>query len=79
MIIQSQFSGLFSKDTKHEATFQFYFKKQPLDCDNCAAMMKLINDVIFEDDKWDILRIGGIDSFKDKDDERVEIQVKEIS
>jgi Holliday junction resolvase RusA-like endonuclease len=77
LALKSQFNGLFSKDKAHKVSFIFYFKSRPLDCDNCSAMIKLINDVLFEDDKWDILEIGYIRSLKDKD-ERVEIEVEEL-
>jgi Holliday junction resolvase RusA-like endonuclease len=76
--VKSQFKGVFSKDKRYEISFIFYFKSKPLDSDNTGAMIKLINDIIFEDDKWDILDIGYIRSRKDKN-ERVEIKIEELS
>ena len=47
---------------------QFFFAKRPLDASNTVAMIKLIEDIIFEDDNYKIMDIGGITSRKAKED-----------
>lgn len=63
-IVKSQYKGVFSKNNKYRVHYHFYFKTRPLDALNCSAMIKIIEDIIFEDDKWDIIEIGGIKSRK---------------
>jgi len=55
----------------------FCFKSRPLDASNCIAMVKLIEDIIFEDDKWDIILNIKISSGKASSD-YVVIEVNEI-
>jgi len=75
-IIKSQFKHVFSKDKQYTVGYKFYFKGTPLDASNCSGMLKMIEDIIFEDDKHDIIDIGGIQSRKCKN-ERVEIHIIE--
>ena len=75
-IIKSQFKGQLSKDKSYMVDYTFYFKGNPLDASNCAGMVKLIEDVIFEDDKYDIIESVTMRSLKDKD-ERVIIEILE--
>ena len=49
-------------------------KHDPLDASNCVAMVKLIEDVIFEDDNYKIVESINIKSRKAKFD-NVEIEV----
>ena len=76
-IVKNQFKHVFSKDKQYRVSYVFNFKTRPLDASNCVAMVKLIEDVIFEDDKWDIVTSISISSKKSKK-EFVEILVKEI-
>lgn len=55
----------------------FQFKKQPLDASNAVGMVKLIEDIIFVDDKWDIVTEITISSVKSKED-KVIIKVHEL-
>lgn len=63
-VIRSQFKARFSKKKRYEVHYDFGFKKNPLDAMNCVAMAKMIEDVIFEDDKWDIIESVTIKSRK---------------
>ena len=77
-IIKSQFKHVFSKDKVYNADYVFYFKGAPLDATNCVAMVKLIEDIIFQDDNWKIVNKITISSRKAKNKQRVEITVEEI-
>lgn len=77
LIIKSQHKGVFGKKLSYTVIYYFYFKSRPLDTDNCSAMIKLINDWLFEDDTYLIIPTIVIHSILDKD-ERVEIIVKKI-
>jgi hypothetical protein len=78
LLIKSQFNHVFSKDKCYEVDYVFYFKGAPLDASNCVAMAKLIEDVIFEDDNWKIVKKITIASRKAKNKQRVEINVTEV-
>lgn len=54
----------FKKVHRYDVDYRFYFKGSPLDASNCVAMVKLIEDVLFEDDKWDIVNSITIGSYK---------------
>ncbi len=77
LIIRSQCKEKFNKKNKYSVSYNFGFKKSPLDAMNCAAMAKLIEDVIFENDKWDIVRSVTLSSTK-HDEDTVLIIVEEI-
>ncbi len=64
LIVKSQFKDVLSKSNKYVVHYNFTFKARPLDASNCIAMVKMIEDIIFEDDKWDIIDLGGITSRK---------------
>lgn len=76
-IIRSQFKGLFHKDKQYNVCYEFYFKKNPLDASNCLFSSKMIEDVIFEDDKYDIILSVTVKSRKGQTD-HVKITIKEI-
>lgn len=67
-IIKSQFKGVLSKKECYEVEYHFCFKKNPLDASNCIAMVKMIEDVLFEDDKWDIVTKLTITSNKNSEE-----------
>ena len=67
-IIKSQCKKVFTKTAAYTCTYEFTFQSRPLDASNCAAMIKMIEDIIFEDDKYDLIKIGGITSKKGKTD-----------
>lgn len=77
ILIKSQLKHVFSKDKKYCVEYEFNFRTRPLDASNCVAMVKLIEDVIFEDDKYNIVYSLNIKSNKSKED-FVKIIVKEF-
>lgn len=48
--------------------YEFGFKKNPLDCSNCVAMVKLIEDILFEKDDWKVVKSIKISSKKAEGD-----------
>ena len=66
--IKAQTKIVFSKHDKYNVTYDFEFKGRPLDATNCAAMIKIIEDILFEDDKFDIVESVNISSRKGKED-----------
>ena len=48
------------------ARYDFHFKTKPLDCSNAVGMVKLIEDVIFEDDNTEIVKGIEITSNENK-------------
>ena len=77
LIVKSQFKSVLSKDKKYHVHYHFYFKSKPLDASNCVAMLKLIEDIIFENDKHDIIEMISIKSSK-FNSEFVKIEIIEI-
>ena len=67
-IIKSQFKDTLSKVDKYIVEYEFIFKTRQLDASNTIAMVKMIEDIIFEDDKWDIITKLIISSKKGKED-----------
>jgi len=76
-IVKSQFKDVLSKSKQYEADYLFHFKKNPLDASNCVGMAKMIEDIIFENDKYDIVLKMSLSSRKAKQDEVI-ITIKEI-
>jgi len=68
LIVKNQFKYVFPKDKAYEVEYQFNFKNRPLDATNTIAMIKMIEDILFEDDKWDIVRQLTISSRKSESD-----------
>lgn len=63
-IIRSQTKLLFEKNKKYNVSYSFFFKTKPLDNSNCVAMLKMIEDVLFEDDNYNIVKSIKITSNK---------------
>jgi hypothetical protein len=63
-LIKSQFKCVLRANAVYAVDYSFHFKLNPLDASNCVAMVKMIEDIIFEDDKWDIVRQITISSHK---------------
>lgn len=78
LIVKSKFKHVFSKDKTYQVEYDFYFKKRPLDASNCIAMVKMIEDIIFEDDKWNIVESIKVSSRKTKNEDVVFINVDEF-
>ena len=68
LLTKSQFKGVFPKNNQYVVHYAYFFKTRPLDASNAIAMTKMIEDIIFEDDKWDIIREISISSQKAKQD-----------
>ena len=78
--VKSQCKRVFSKDSQYVVSYAFEFQKNPLDASNCIAMVKMIEDILFEDDKWNIVDLGGITSRKSKENKvTIKIQIKEAT
>ena len=67
-IIKSQVKGKFTRNKKYHCEYEFHFKQNPLDATNTIAMVKMIEDCLFESDKYDIVLSVKLSSLKDKDD-----------
>jgi len=75
-VIKSQYKNTF-EDGKYLVSYEFTFIKNPLDASNCVAMIKIIEDILFVNDKWDLIKIGGIESKKGKE-EKVKIKIEKL-
>ena len=74
-IVRSQFSSLLSRDNTYKVEYHFTFKSRPLDASNCVAMVKMIEDIIFETDSYKVVTEIVITSSKGLED-KVTIKVK---
>ena len=72
--IKSQCKRVFPKG-RYRVSWYFEFKNKPLDSSNCFFMLKMIEDIIFEKDEWDLIKIGAVESFKGKED-KVTIKIE---
>jgi uncharacterized Fe-S center protein len=55
LLIKSEFKQVLTKDKCYAVTYHFGFKSRPLDASNTVAMIKMIEDVLFEDDTYKIV------------------------
>jgi len=55
LLIKGQTHALFPKNKTYDVEYTFIFKSNPLDASNTVAMAKMIEDVLFEDDKYNIV------------------------
>ena len=76
-LIRSKHKGQFLKSKQYEVEYTFYFKTRALDASNCSAMVKMIEEILFEDDKSDIITSVTMKSRKGKE-EYVEIKIDEL-
>lgn len=74
-IVSSQFSNVLGKDRTYQVEYHFTFKSRPLDASNCVAMVKMIEDIIFETDSYKVVTEILITSSKGLED-KVEIKIK---
>lgn len=63
-IIKSQFKAVFPPSNIYEVEYRFLFKTKPLDASNCIAMVKMIEDILFENDEYRIIKRITITSEK---------------
>ena len=73
-IVNSQFYKVLSKDKTYQVEYHFTFKSRPLDASNCVAMVKMIEDIIFETDSYKVVTSLVITSRKGNSD-IVEIKI----
>ena len=74
-IVSSQFSKVLPKDKTYQVEYHFTFKSRPLDASNCVAMVKMVEDIIFENDSYKVVTELIITSSKGSED-KVEIKIK---
>ena len=74
-IVRSQFKQVLSKDNVYDVEYHFTFKSRPLDASNCVAMVKMVEDIIFENDSYKVVTELIITSSKGLED-KVEIKIK---
>ena len=74
MIVKSQFKDVLPKDCEYNTEYHFTFKSRALDASNCVAMVKMIEDIVFEDDSYKIIKSILITSSKGLED-KVEIKI----
>jgi len=74
-IVRSQFREVLPKDKSYSVEYNFTFKSRPLDASNCVAMVKMVEDIIFEDDSYKIISSILISSGKG-DRDTLEINIK---
>ena len=74
-IVRSQFTEVLSKDKLYNVEYHFTFKNRPLDASNCVAMVKMVEDIIFEDDSYKIVHSILISSGKGERD-TLEINIR---
>tara|TARA_R110000868_G_scaffold12709_1_gene60223 strand:+ start:835 stop:1161 length:327 start_codon:yes stop_codon:yes gene_type:complete len=67
-IVTRQFVNVLPKDVSYDTEYHFTFKLRPLDASNCVAMVKMIEDIIFESDGYKIIRSILITSNKGAED-----------
>jgi hypothetical protein len=77
MIIKSQFKEVLSKEYKYKVSYEFNFKRNALDTSNTVYMLKMIEDIIFEDDTYKIIPELSIKSQKAKE-EFIKIIIKRL-
>jgi len=77
MIIKSQFKEVLSKEYRYKVSYEFNFKRNALDASNTVYMLKMIEDIIFEDDTYKIIPELNIKSQKAKE-EFIKITIEQL-
>lgn len=68
LIVNSQYKNVFSKYYTYKVSYEFHFKNNPLDTSNTVYMLKMIEDILFEDDNYKIIPELVIRSKKSTED-----------
>src|SRR5210317_513625 len=55
VLVRSQFSQQLPPNT-YNTEYNFTFKSRPLDASNCVAMVKMVEDIIFESDSYKVVK-----------------------
>ena len=74
LIVKSQFKDVLPASESYDTEYHFTFKSRPLDASNCVAMVKMIEDIIFESDGYKVIKSILITSEKGAED-KVEIKI----
>ena len=74
LIVKSQFKQVLPASESYHTEYHFTFKSRPLDASNCVAMVKMIEDIIFESDGYKVIKSILITSSKG-DQDQVEILI----
>lgn len=74
LIVKSQFKEVLPASNSYDTEYHFTFKSRPLDASNCVAMVKMIEDIIFESDGYKVIKSILITSTKGAED-MVEIKI----
>jgi len=74
LIVKSQFKEVLPASETYDTEYHFTFKSRPLDASNCVAMVKMIEDIIFESDGYKVIKSILITSEKGAED-IVEIKI----
>lgn len=74
MLVKSQHKQVFSRTKTYRVEYHFTFKSRPLDASNCVAMVKMIEDILFETDSYKVVTGLAITSRKG-DHDQVEIKI----
>ena len=74
LIVKSQFKDVLPASNSYDTEYHFTFKSRPLDASNCVAMVKMIEDIIFESDGYKVIKSILITSTKGAED-MVEIKI----
>jgi hypothetical protein len=67
--IAAQTKIVFSKHDTYNVTYDFEFRTRPLDATNTVAMVKMIEDILFEDDKYNVVLSVRMTSRKSNKDQ----------
>jgi hypothetical protein len=68
LIVKSQFNKALPKTNTYNTEYHFTFKSRALDASNCVAMVKMIEDIIFENDSYKVIKSILITSNKGLED-----------
>ena len=74
LIVKSQFKEVLPASESYDTEYHFTFNSRPLDASNCVAMVKMIEDIIFESDGYKVIKSILITSTKG-DQDIVEIKI----
>lgn len=74
LIVKSQFKEVLPASESYDTEYHFTFKLRPLDASNCVAMVKMIEDIIFDSDGYKVIKSILITSNKGAED-MVEIKI----
>ena len=74
LIVKNQFKEVLPASESYDTEYHFTFKLRPLDASNCVAMVKMIEDIIFESDGYKVIKSILITSTKG-DQDIVEIKI----